>query len=135
MFDTEFGKVGIMVCYDMGFPEAARTLALKGAELIVCPSAWCVQDADVWEINAPARALENTVFLGAVNRIGHEGGDLYMHGASMVCGPRGGKIAQLGEEEGILYADLDFDEVRKNRVTSPYLRDRRADAYGEVCAY
>ena len=63
VFDTEFGKVGIMVCYDMGFPEAARTLALKGAELIVCPSAWCVQDADVWEINAPARALENTVFL------------------------------------------------------------------------
>ena len=48
VFDTEFGKVGIMVCYDMGFPEAARTLALKGAELIVCPSAWCVQDADVW---------------------------------------------------------------------------------------
>lgn len=135
VFDTEFGKVGIMVCYDMGFPEAARTLALKGAELIVCPSAWCVQDADVWEINAPARALENTVFLGAVNRIGHEGDDLYMHGASMVCGPRGGKIAQLGEEEGILYADLDFDEVRKNRVTSPYLRDRRADAYGEVTRF
>ena len=47
----------------------------------------------------------------------------------------GGKIAQLGEEEGILYADLDFDEVRKNRVTSPYLRDLRADTYGEVCAY
>lgn len=136
VFDTEFGKVGIMVCYDMGFPEAARTLALKGAELIVCPSAWCVQDADVWEINAPARALENTVFLGAVNRIGHEGGDLYMHGGSMVCGPRGGKMCQLTEGvEGILYADLDFDEVRKNRVTSPYLRDRRADAYGEVCAY
>lgn len=136
VFDTEFGKVGIMVCYDMGFPEAARTLALKGAELIVCPSAWCVQDKDVWEINAPARALENTVFLGAVNRFGHEGDDLYMHGGSMVCGPRGGKMCQLTEEvEGILYADLDFDEVRKNRVTSPYLRDRRADVYGEVCAY
>ena len=136
VFDTEFGKVGIMVCYDMGFPEAARTLSLKGAELIVCPSAWCVQDKDVWEINAPARALENTVFLGAVNRFGHEGDDLYMHGGSMVCGPRGGKMCQLTEEvEGILYADLDFDEVRKNRVTSPYLRDRRADAYGEVCAY
>ena len=133
VFETEFGKVGIMICYDMGFPEAARSLALKGAELIVCPSAWCVEDADVWEINAPARALENTVFLGAVNRWGHEGDDLYMHGASMVCGPRGNVIARLEDEaEGILYADIDFDEVRKNRVTSPYLRDRRADAYSDV---
>ena len=137
VFDTEFGKVGIMVCYDMGFPEAARTLALKGAELIVCPSAWCVQDADVWEINAPARALENTVFLGAANRIGHEGGDLVHAWRVAWCAARAAAkcVRQLGEEEGILYADLDFDEVRKNRVTSPYLRDRRADAYGEVCAY
>ena len=125
VFDTEFGKVGIMVCYDMGFhPKTKPTLAQVDAACAPLDMEGLI-----------ARALENTVFLGAVNRIGHEGDDLYMHGASMVCGPRGGKIAQLGEEEGILYADLDFDEVRKNRVTSPYLRDRRADAYGEVCAY
>lgn len=130
VFETEFGKVGIIICYDLGFPEAARILALKGAELILCPSAWCVEDMDVWNINVPARALENTVFLAAVNRFGREGGDLYMPGHSMVCGPRGQRIAYLEEEaEGILYAEIDFDEVRKHRTTSPYLRDRRADAY------
>lgn len=133
VFETEFGKVGIMICYDMGFPEAARMMALNGAELILCPSAWCVEDKDIWEINVPARALENTVFLAAVNRFGHEGGDLYMHGGSMVCGPRGQKIAQLEEErEGILYVDLDMSLVAKNRVMSPYLRDRRPDTYEDM---
>lgn len=133
VFDTEFGRVGVMICYDMGFPEAARSLALQGTELIVCPSAWCVEDADVWRINGPCRALENTVFLGAANRIGHEGDDLYMHGDSTVYGPRGNVIARAqAEEECIVFANIDFDEVRKHRVTSPYLRDRRADTYEGV---
>lgn len=133
VFDTDFGRIGIMVCYDMGFPEAARSLALQGADLIVCPSAWCVEDMDVWEINAPARALENTVFLAAVNRFGREGGDLYMPGKSMVCNPRGKKLAQLEDEAaGILYVDLPAADIDTYRVKSPYLRDRRADTYEGV---
>ena len=133
VFETEFGRVGIMICYDIGFPETARILTLKGAELLLCPSAWHKPDRDVWDINIPARALENTVFVAAVNRYGLEGGDLYMDGASMVCGPRGQRIARLEEEaEGILYADIDFDEVRTNRTSSPYLRDRRPETYDEV---
>lgn len=133
VFDTEFGKVGIIICYDLGFPEAARILALKGAELILCPSAWCAEDMDVWHTNVPCRALENTCFVAAVNRFGREGEDLYMPGHSMVCGPRGHRLAYAEEEaETILYADIDFDEVRTNRVTSPYLRDRRPDAYDDV---
>ena len=130
VFDTEFGKVGIMICYDMGFPEVARALTLQGAELIVCPSAWCVQDMDIWHINAAARAVENTVFLGAVKRFGHEEHDLYMPGQSMVCGPRGGVVAHLEDAcAGILSVDIDLAEVLKHRVASPYLRDRRADTY------
>lgn len=133
VFDTDFGRLGIMICYDMGFPEAARSLALQGADLIVCPSAWCAEDMDVWEINAPARALENTVFLAACNRFGREGGDLYMPGKSMVCNPRGKKIAQLEDEAaGILYADLKASDIDAYRVRSPYLRDRRADTYADV---
>lgn len=136
VFETEFGKVGIIICYDLGFPEAARILALRGAELIVCPSAWCVEDMDVWHTNVPCRALENTCFVAAVNRFGREGDDLYMPGHSMVCNPRGHKIAYVEDEaETILYADIDFDEVRTHRVTSPYLRDRRPDAYDGVTGW
>lgn len=136
VFDTDFGRIGIIICYDLGFPEAARSLALQGADLIVCPSAWCVEDMDVWEINAPARALENTVFLAAVNRFGHEGGDLYMPGHSMVCNPRGTKLGQLeGEAAGILYVDLDASDIDTYRVKSPYMRDRRADTYERVARW
>lgn len=132
VFDTEFGKVGIMICYDMGFPEVARILALKGAELIVCPSAWCEEDHDVWNYNTQCRALENTVFLAAVNRHGRED-DLYMGGHTRICNPRGAVIAELAEEaEGILYADLDFDQLKTFRTASPYLRDRRPELYDEV---
>ena len=133
VFDTDFGRIGIIICYDMGFPEAARSLALQGADLVVCPSAWCVEDMDVWEINAPARALENTVFLAACNRFGREGGDLYMPGKSMVCNPRGTKFAQLEDEAaGILYVDLRAADIDTYRVKSPYMRDRRADTYEGV---
>lgn len=132
VFDTEFGKVGVMICYDMGFPEVARILALKGAELIVCPSAWCEEDHDVWNYNTQCRALENTVFLAAVNRHGRED-DLYMGGHTRVCNPRGAVIAELAEEaEGILYAELDFEQLKTFRTASPYLRDRRPDLYDEV---
>ena len=125
-----------MICYDMGFPEAARSLALQGADLIVCPSAWCAEDMDVWEINAPARALENTVFLAACNRFGREGDDLYMPDKSMVCNPRGKKIAQLEDEAaGILYVDLEAADIDTYRVKSPYMRDRRADTYADVARW
>ena len=136
VFDMDFGRVGVMICYDAGFPEAARSLAMQGAEIIACPSAWCVQDKDIWETNMPCRALENTVFLAAVNRWGAEGDDLYMHGGSMVCNPRGHKLGQIEEEkEDILYVDVDLNDILKNRVTSPYMRDRRVDAYDMTMAY
>lgn len=132
VFDTEFGRVGVMICYDMGYPEVARMLALQGADLIVCPSAWCAADMDVWKINAPARALENTVFLAAVNRYGDEEG-LLMPGHTHVCNPRGGIIAELEEEtEGVLHVTVDLDDIASFRATSPYLRDRRPDLYDLV---
>ena len=132
VFETDFGKVGIMICYDMGFPEVARILALKGAELIVCPSAWCEEDHDVWNFNTQCRSLENTVYLAAVNRFGTED-SLYMGGHTRVCNPRGAVMAELAEEaEGILYADLDFDALKRFRTASPYMRDRRPELYDEV---
>lgn len=134
VFDTDFGRVGVMICYDMGYPEVARMLSVQGADLIVCPSAWCEQDMDVWNINAPARALENTVFLAAVNRFGDEDG-LVMPGQTMVCNPRGHIVSKLEEEaEGILYAGIDLSSIGEFRANSPYLRDRRPDLYDLVLA-
>ncbi|WEV45912.1 acyltransferase [Bifidobacterium sp. ESL0690] len=132
VFHTDFGTVGLMICYDMGFPEVARELALKGAQIVICPSAWCEPDNDIWNINTPARALENTVFLAAVNRYGREQ-DLYMGGHSRVCDPRGRVIAELEEQkEDVLSVDIDLAKVVSNRQTSPYLRDRRPELYQDV---
>ena len=132
VFDTDFGRIGVMICYDMGFPEVARMLALQGADLILCPSAWCQEDMDVWDVNAPARALENTAFVAAVNRYGVED-QLVMPGHTKACNPRGHVVAELAEEaEGVLHVELDLNEVVDYRQRSPYLRDRRPDLYDLV---
>ena len=132
VFDTDFGRIGVMICYDMGFPEVARMLALQGADLILCPSAWCQEDMDVWDVNAPARALENTAFVAAVSRYGVED-QLVMPGHTKVCNPRGHVVAELAEEaEGVLHVELDLNEVVDYRQRSPYLRDRRPDLYDLV---
>lgn len=132
VFETDFGCVGMMICYDMGYPEVARALTLQGADLIVCPSAWCAEDMDVWDINVPARALENTVFLAAVNRYGVED-SLVMPGHTKVCNPRGHVVAELEEEaEGVLHVEINLDDIVEWRQKSPYLRDRRPDLYDLV---
>lgn len=132
VFDTDFGRLGILVCYDLGFPEVARMLALQGAEILISPSAWCAEDMDVWDINVPARALENTTFVAAVNRFGREG-FLFMPGHTKVCNPRGQVIAELAEEsEGVLSVEIDVSDVVLHRTSSPYLRDRRPELYDLV---
>ncbi len=98
VFDTKYGKIGVMICYDAGFPETARVLTLKGAELIFMPSAWRIQDWDMWNLNIPQRALENTLYVAGVNRFGHED-DLYMFGNSKVADWRGRIIAESKEEK------------------------------------
>jgi predicted amidohydrolase len=114
---STIGTVGIMICYDMGFPETARFLTLQGAEIIFCPSAWRSEDRDIWNLNIPQRALENTVFLAAVNRFGQEGDDLYLFGGSKVCNPRGQVLAEIKEEkEAILYCEIDLNEIIAQRL-------------------
>ena len=131
VFDTPYGRLGIMICYDAGFPEVARILALQGVELLLCPSAWCYPDLDLWQVNMPCRALENSLYLMAVNRVGQEEHDLRLGGSSMVCDPRGHIIAQLdAEHEGILYAQVDRARVVAQRSELPYLRDRCPGEYG-----
>lgn len=130
VYDTKLGKIGIMICFDAGFPEAARALALQGAEVILCPSAWRIQDTRMWELNMPQRSLENSCYVGAVNRFGHED-SLYMGGFSMVCGPEGDILAKIEEEtEDILYCTLDGARLAAYRADGgPYLPYRRPELY------
>lgn len=130
VYDTKFGKIGIMICFDAGFPEVARILQMKGAELIVCPSAWRIQDMGVWHLNMPQRAQENSCYLAAINRYGKEG-SLYMGGYSIVCGPEGDIIKELIEEkEDILYCTIDGQRLADFRADGgPYLPYRRPELY------
>ena len=130
VYDTKFGKIGIMICFDAGFPEVARILQMKGAELIVCPSAWRIQDMGVWHLNMPQRAQENSCYLAAINRYGKEG-SLYMGGYSIVCGPEGDIIKELTEEkEDILYCIIDGQRLADFRADGgPYLPYRRPELY------
>lgn len=130
VFDTKYGRIAVMICYDMGFPEVARILTLKGAEIIFCPSAWTILDRDMWNLNIPQRALENNLFVAGINRYGQEGDDLYMEGATKVCGPRGKIIGEIKEEkEATLFAELDMKEIIELRAKSMYLQCRRPDQY------
>ena len=129
VFDTKYGKIGIMICYDAGFPEVARLLMLQGAEVIFMPSAWRVQDKDIWDINVAQRALENLCYVAAVNRFGQEG-ETYLFGGTKVANSRGTTVAECtGEKEEIVYADLDLASTAKNRQEIDYLKDRRPDSY------
>ncbi|EKT58382.1 nitrilase-related carbon-nitrogen hydrolase [Providencia sneebia] len=132
VFDTPIGKIGVMICYDMGFPEVARILTLQGAELLLAPSAWCVQDRDMWDINTACRALENGSHLLAVNRWGDEG-DLHLFGCSKLLGPRGQVLKEATcEGEELLICEVNFTVQAHTRLNIPYLRDRKPQSYARL---
>jgi N-carbamoylputrescine amidase len=139
-FETRAASVGVLVCWDQWFPEAARLTALAGAEIIFYPTAigWLPDERetfgdtqhDAWETMMRSHAIANGIFVAAPNRTGHEG-DLEFWGASFVCDPYG-TVTARAEHAGdqILQADCDLDLIDVARTHWPFLRDRRIDAYG-----
>lgn len=132
--DTPWGRIGVLVCFDLRFPEPARTLALRGADLIVVPTNW-PQGAEVSADHiALARAAENRVFVATCNRVGDERGFRFI-GRSKIVGIDGGVLAAAGAGEETLAADLDLALARqKRRIVAPgeYETDafaRRPDLY------
>lgn len=130
VFKTRFGNVGMMICYDGGFPEVSRILTLNGAELILCPSAFPTRDKDMWDIYFASRALENGCFVAGINRVGTES-DCEMFGGNKIFNPRGKLLAEasIGTEE-LLTCTIDLEEaacLREKEVV--YLRDRRPETY------
>ncbi|HHV72915.1 MAG TPA: hypothetical protein GXX38_09985 [Clostridia bacterium] len=121
VFDTEYGKIGILICYDAEFPEIGRRLALQGAEIFFIPSAWTIGYKHTWDTALAARCLENTVFGVGVNMVG-EG----QCGHSRIIDPQGRNLQEAGkDEETILIQKLDLGSLIKHRMDLPYLKDLR----------
>ena len=145
-FDTKFGRVGVLVCWDQWYPEGARITALAGAQILFYPTAigWHPSEKqeygkaqhDAWETIQRSHAIANGVFVAVPNRVGHEGaagGGIEFWGQSFVCDPGGVIVAKAGaEKDEILIADCDLARLDVQRTHWPFLRDRRVDAYGDI---
>jgi N-carbamoylputrescine amidase len=151
--DTTAGRVGTLVCWDQWFPEAARMTVLQGAELLFFPTAigWHPAEKDefgaaqfdAWRTIQRAHAIANGVYVAAVNRVGHEQGDvlgnrtsgpgLEFWGGSFIADPFGRIVAQAGRDtEEIVLGEIDRALIEDTRRNWPFLRDRRVDAYAGI---
>ncbi|HTN75409.1 MAG TPA: carbon-nitrogen hydrolase [Pirellulaceae bacterium] len=141
-FETKFGKVGVCVCWDQWYPEAARLTALTGAEFLFYPTAigWHPSEKaeygaaqhSAWETMMRSHAIANGLFVCAPNRVGTEG-DIEFWGGSFIADPNGVLLKKASHErEEILLADCQRGKIDVVRTHWPFLRDRRIDAYGDI---
>jgi predicted amidohydrolase len=131
VFKTPIGNIGILICYDICFPETSRILALKEAELIIVPAAWRASYyfKEWWDLNLTCRALDNLVYVAAVNRIGSSGNEIFA-GKSQIINPIGETLASCSvEEEKILYGEVNLDTIKKERDFNTILLDRHPEDY------
>lgn len=140
VIETEIGTLGLMIGYDLAFPEVARALTLEGAEVICVLANWEASGLDEWKTYLRARAYENAVFVAGANRVG-EDVTMTFGGESMIVGPRGEIHASLagstdkdsGEpEEGAAIVRLDLDQVREAREEYQYIQNRQPTVYKAV---
>jgi N-carbamoylputrescine amidase len=152
-FDTQYGRVGTLVCWDQWYPEGARLTALQGANVLFYPTAigWHPDEKaqvgkaqhDAWRTIQRAHAIANGVFVAVVNRVGHEFGDirgvrapgkgLEFWGGSFLCDPFGRMIAEASQDsEEILIGQCNLQELEDVRRNWPFLRDRRIDSYSAI---
>ncbi len=130
--ETDLGRLGLLVGWDLAFPEAARSLALEGAELICLCGSWQAPQAREWRTLITARAYENGVYLAACNRVGQEPSDTFI-GESMLVGPRGEIAVHLeGDAAGIALATVDLDRVRQVQEETQLLQARQPRSYRTI---
>ncbi len=148
-WDTKFGKIGVLICWDQWYPEAARLTAMQGAEILFYPTAigwhpkekaeYGVNQHGAWETIQRSHAVANGCYVAAINRIGHEiidgvGGDgLEFWGQTFVAGTSGQILAKASvNREEVLLVPVELGKVDVTRTHWPFLRDRRIDAYGDI---
>jgi 5-aminopentanamidase len=117
VFETRWGNIGILICFDQRPPEPARVLALKGADLIVLPTNWPVGAEVSAEYMSIARAAENKVFMATCNRVGTENGTTFI-GKSKIIHCSGRVLAAAGDQEEVIIADLNLEEARQKRIVN-----------------
>ena len=136
VFETQFGTIGVYICYDRHFPEGARLLGLHGAEIVFNPSATVAGLSEyLWKLEQPAHAVANGYFLGAINRVGTEApwniGEFY--GQSYFVNPRGQFLAEGSRDrDEVVVAEMDLDLIEEVRRVWQFYRDRRPDTYGDM---
>ena len=146
-WNTKFGKLGVLICWDQWYPEAARLTAMKGADIIFYPTAigWHPSEKEelgndqftAWQMIQRAHAIANGCYVAACNRIGHErpaGGDgIEFWGQSFICDPFG-RIIALGsqDKEEVIVGEIDFKLIEETRTHWPFFRDRRIDFYNDL---
>ncbi len=146
VFRTRYATIGVLICWDQWYPEAARITALMGAQILLYPTAigwhpaekeeWGLAQADAWRTIQRSHAIANGVYVAAANRVGFEpepGTDgIEFFGHSFVADPFGRVIAEAGTEPAVLVAECDPRRIEETRRNWPFLRDRRIDAYGPI---
>jgi predicted amidohydrolase len=140
VFEVGGVRIGMLICYDGGFPEASRVLSLRGADLIVLPTNWPPGGAYMAEFSINCRAMENGIYFAAVNRIGTENGFSFI-GKSRICNPVGATMTSIDDaSDGILRAEIDPVAARTKRIVRipgkhmiDRMADRRPEMYGAIC--
>ena len=129
-FDTKYGKMGVLVCFDMRFPELVRAMARRGAEVVICPAQFNMTTGPKhWELTVRARAMDNEIYYVGASAARYEGFDYECWGHSTVADPFGQVIATCDETEQIIYADIDLNKVDKVRRELPTFLHLRDDIY------
>ncbi|WP_456466055.1 carbon-nitrogen hydrolase [Persephonella sp.] len=148
VFKTKYADIGTLICWDQWFPEAARLTAMKGAQIIIYPTAigWLPEEKEefgdsqynAWETVQKGHAVANGCFVACVNRVGFEpspdgNGGIEFWGQSFVCDPYGQIVKKApSDKEEILIAEIDLSIVEKTRIVWPFFRDRRNDSYQDL---
>ena len=128
--DTDFGRIGIGICYDVRFVELARIMAEKGAEILFYPGAFNQTTGPAhWELLFRSRALDNQVFCAGVAPALNMDASYHSYGHSIVTNPWGEVIAQAGEKEELIICEIDLSEIKKVREELPVLKNKRKDLY------
>lgn len=129
VFETELGRIGIVVCFDRHYPESIRTEALNGADLILVPTANTKDEpSELFQWEMRVQAFQNSVFVAMCNRVGQEDAMLFS-GESLVAGPDGELLASAGDGEELLLCDLNPEQAAKRRAEKAYTDLRRPSLY------